>query len=191
MVANSLDGVDLAAFCGALPPGAPLDGYGRLIHLVQSRGIPVIVDARGDYLHHALLAKPHIVKVNAEEAGEVTGLTIESPEDAAGAAQKIRDLGVAQVIITLGKKGAVAAGEGISSSTGTIFAPAPQVESICAVGSGDAFLGGLAYALQRGESFEAALKLGVACGSANTLCIGQGIFEISLAKELAGEIQII
>ena len=42
------------------------------------------------------------------------------------------------------------------------------------VGSGDCLLGGMAAALARGQAMEAALRLGVACGAANTLVAETG-----------------
>ncbi|HUT20534.1 MAG TPA: PfkB family carbohydrate kinase, partial [Anaerolineae bacterium] len=43
-----------------------------------------------------------------------------------------------------------------------------------AVGSGDALAGGLLVGLVRGMPFAEVLRLGVACGAANTLLAGAG-----------------
>jgi fructose-1-phosphate kinase PfkB-like protein len=49
-----------------------------------------------------------------------------------------------------------------------------DVPVVDAVGSGDALAGGLVLALARGDAFPEVLRLGVACGAANTLVAGAG-----------------
>ena len=43
------------------------------------------------------------------------------------------------------------------------------------VGSGDTLMAGVATALLRGQPLPEALRLGVACGSANALVLGAGV----------------
>ncbi len=52
---------------GSLPPGLPPDAYAVLARLAGD--VPTIVDAEGDALVHALAARPHVVKPNADELG--------------------------------------------------------------------------------------------------------------------------
>ena len=71
--------------------------------------------------------------------------------------------------MTLGLEGAVVvtAGEGRASSR-------PTSAGAYAVGSGDAFLGGLAVAHARGESVTDAARLGLAAAIANAQLPGAG-----------------
>ena len=55
-----------------------------------------------------------------------------------------------------------------------VGAPA-EIAAISAVGSGDAMLAGVAAALAERSGLAEALRLGVACGAANTLAVGAGI----------------
>lgn len=69
--------------------------------------------------------------------------------------------GARLVALTLGADGALLLAEGQA-----IAVPAPRVRVVDTTGAGDAFLGGLLAALQSGLDFEAAAKLGNACGGA-------------------------
>jgi ribokinase len=71
------------------------------------------------------------------------------------------------LVVTLGDRGAttVVAGEAITC-------PAPEVEAIDTTGAGDAFVGGLAYALARGETIVSAVTFANWCGAQSTTSYG-------------------
>jgi ribokinase len=80
-----------------------------------------------------------------------------------------RKHGIKNVVVTMGKEGAV-----ISRlfSPGPIEVPAFPVESVDATGAGDAFNGGLAVALARGDGLEAAVRYANAVGALATTRFG-------------------
>jgi fructose-1-phosphate kinase PfkB-like protein len=90
-VAGQLDrgGIGSIAMSGSLPPGAPVDGYGRLVRLAADRSVAAVVDGHGASLEAAIAAGPAIVKVNAAEAGGVVGATIATADEALEAAHGI------------------------------------------------------------------------------------------------------
>jgi tagatose 6-phosphate kinase len=83
---------------------------------------------------------------------------------AARAARRLREAGAEHAMITLGGRGALLDFAGVRYK----FA-APRVRAVNSVGSGDAALAGLAAALRRGLTPEAAGALAVAAGAANSL----------------------
>jgi len=172
-------------FSGSLLPGAPVDGFARLVEIAHRQSVPAIVDIHGQPLREALKAHPQLVKVNATEASEATGVHIDAPEAAVQAAQAFRQLGASQVVITLGEKGAVAF-DGFAAWYGKL----PPVQAIALVGSGDAFLAGFVTAIRHGALFQEALALAVAIGAANTLEVGQGIFDLKRVDQLKTQVQI-
>jgi 1-phosphofructokinase family hexose kinase len=178
-------GASWATFSGSLPPGAPNDGMARLIKIMQVSGIPCIVDARDEYLRDALRMAPEIVKVNAEEAAVAAGQGVESLDSALQAAQSLRRLGAQTVIITLGKLGAIAA-----SLDGSWIGESPAIQALAPVGSGDAFSGGLALALGRGDALPEAFRLAIAAGAANTLTVGPAMIDARTVAELARQVKI-
>src|SRR5262249_23337766 len=121
---------------GSLPPGAPADGYERL----GASAVNVAMDT------HALApAPPALVKVNAAEAGMLTGPAAASVGEALRAAYALRQ-GIGgeghAAAVTCGRDGAVLVAPDGSGWHGSLAAAGRFP-----VGSGDAFLAGLVTAL--------------------------------------------
>jgi tagatose 6-phosphate kinase len=176
LVADELGKGDVAALAlsGSLPPGAPSDGFGRLAGLARktaagSRAIAVLADTYGSALAAVLAERPAVVKINADEASEATGIKVADARSAELAGAKLRDGGAGSVVITLGPAGAV-----IVTATGSHRLTPPGVRGAYPVGSGDAFLGGLAVGLVGGDDIVAAARFGLAAGAANALIPGAG-----------------
>ncbi len=184
-VVEKMEGAQAVIISGSLPPGAPVDGYARLVHYAGQKNAPVYLDARGEALNAALLEKPEVLKINAEEASEITGYSIETLEDAAGAAQCLHEKGIGAVVITVGARGSVAV-----SVDGVWEALPPAVKTISAVGSGDAFLGGLVFALLKSADFSRAICLGTAAGAANAATFGAGNIDAGFVFSLAEQVQV-
>ena len=162
--------VQMVTLSGSLPPGVPADFYAALIRQSREAGVPVVLDSSGEPLRSGVEeGRPDVLKCNQAELSGLVGQPLESLEDVR---RVILDLVArldARVVIPLGGAGAIAAqGQRIW------LAQAPRIEAVSAVGSGDAFLAGLACGLLEGKPFENALRLAVAAGSANALQIGAG-----------------
>lgn len=160
---------DLAVLSGSAPPGFDEGAYGDLVSRLRAAEVRCLVDASGGLLRGALEARPFLIKPNREEAEALTGETIEGPAAAARVARSLGARGVGMVIVSLGAAGAVAASEGRA-----VFASVSVAQSAHPVGSGDCLLGGVAVGLARGAGMEDVLRLGVACGAANTLSAETG-----------------
>jgi fructose-1-phosphate kinase PfkB-like protein len=141
------------------------------------------VDSYGASLRLSLAEQPFLVKINAAEAGELLGKTLSTAAEAAAAGASIRQMGAGLAVITLGKDGAVAVAPG-----GAWRVALPPVRALSAVGSGDSFLAGLAVSLQAGGELPEALRLAAGAGAANTLEPGAGVFDPSVARELAARV---
>ncbi|NJM09153.1 1-phosphofructokinase family hexose kinase [Candidatus Gracilibacteria bacterium] len=176
----------LVALCGSLPQGVAPERYGELVQLVQSQGFLAIVDTSGAALHAAFAARPWAIKVNARELGELLGRDITTVETAAAALEELRASGVAIAAVTLGAQGALALDD-----TGCWWASPPPIELVSSIGSGDSLLAGLCSGLLRGQSLPEALRLGVACGSADALTIGGGLIEMATVERLAAATQVV
>jgi 1-phosphofructokinase family hexose kinase len=157
------------ASSGSLPLGVDVDQFIALLADLAAGGL-VFLDTSGPALAAALDLPLALLKVNAHELGDALGASITTPDQARAAAALVHLRGPRAVIVTLGKDGAVAVGDG-----GAWWARAPEVALISPVGSGDALLAGVAAALLSEQHLADALALGVACGAANTLTIGAGV----------------
>ncbi|MDQ2996906.1 MAG: hexose kinase [Chloroflexota bacterium] len=161
--------VSAIAVSGSLPPGIATSQLTALLRELSSHST-VYLDTSGAALAEALDLPLALVKVNAEELGEALGSQITTPAEARAAAVHVQARGPAAVIVTLGSAGAVAVDKGSAW-----LARSPAIAAISAVGSGDAMLAGVAVALAAQRGLAEALRLGVACGAANTLAVGAGI----------------
>ena len=161
----------VVVLAGSLPPGAPVDAYGRLGAIASGLGARTVVDVAGPPLMAALDARPWLVKVNAAEVETVTGTSARTRKRAVEAAQALIDRGADSAIVTRGIHGAA-----LVTRDGTwVLGGLPAARrGPYSVGSGDAFLGGLLVGLARGLSAGDALRLGGAAGAANARKQGQG-----------------
>jgi 1-phosphofructokinase family hexose kinase len=173
IVETELEAGDVAAvsLSGSLPPGAPPDGYGRIARIAAARPrpVPVFGDTFGPALAAVLIEGPTVVKLNADEAGPSSAMTVSDASSAAAAGDVLRELGASWVVVTLGSDGAVVVGPGDH-----LHLVPPDLRGAYPVGSGDAFLGGLAVAYARGEPVVEAARLGLAAGIANAQIAGAG-----------------
>jgi 1-phosphofructokinase family hexose kinase len=172
---------DWVVFAGSLPPGMPTDAYGRLIRTCVHRGAHTLLDANGPALLSAVDASPTVLKPNLFELwqidrdrAEVTaerGLDALPTDEVLVAARRAQERGIAMVVVSLGERGVLGLDRDGRAWRAQVVLDRPVVD---AVGSGDALGGGLVVALARGNAFAEALRLGVACGAANTLIAGAG-----------------
>jgi 1-phosphofructokinase family hexose kinase len=190
IVEGELDQSDVAAIAlsGSLPPGAPPDGYARIARIAAARPVPVAVlaDTYGPALRSVLAEGPELVKLNADEAGEMRGILVADPAAALDAARVIRAAGARTVVVTLGTAGAV-----IASADGEARLVPPDLRGPYSVGSGDAVLGGLAVGWQRGRPFVDAARLGLAAGIANAQVPGAGRLDRATADGLVERIEVV
>ncbi|WP_195984492.1 1-phosphofructokinase [Clostridium sp. D33t1_170424_F3] len=168
-----LQKTQLAVFSGSLPCGCPEDFYAWLIQCAHNRGVRTILDASGKALARGIEANPYLIKPNLDELEALTGTPIHSKKDAAREAVKLHESGVACVVISLGKEGALlACEEGVFEGT------PPDVPVKNTVGCGDSMVAAFAVAIARNYSAEAALHLALSVSSANAMCEKTGFFHL-------------
>ena len=170
---------------GSLPPGVPDAIYGDIIRIIEAGSAHSILDSSGMALELGCRAGAHLVKPNGYEAEMLTGIAIHTPLDAAQAAAKIRQMGVANVVISLGKEGAV-----LSNSQESWLARSPRIEESNPIGAGDSLVGGVVWALNSGHNLKEALCWGVACGAASASQVGTKVGSRSPVENLYNLIEI-
>ncbi len=155
----------LLCLCGSLPPGMGADSYARMLAAVK--GVRTIVDTSGEALLCALSEKPWLTKPNRDELAALVGRELPTLADVIEAAEWLRDKGAQNVLVSLGKDGALLLAEGKR-----MYQSAPRIEAVGTVGAGDSLVAGFAAGWQRHADMAQALRLGVACGSATACCEG-------------------
>ncbi len=164
---------DTVMLSGSLAPGLPDDEYARLIRKLKPVGAWVGVDT-SDAPLKALAdnfadAAPDFLKPNAEELGQLTGRDGVALEKAAKegdlsavreAALALHELGVGDVLVTLGGAGAV-----LANAEGVWYAPSPDVPVVSTVGAGDSATAGYLIARAAGKPAPERLAYAVAYGA--------------------------
>ena len=106
---------------------------------------------------------------NETEAEFYTGIKITNKKEAKEASIELLNLGLKKVIITLGDKGLF-----YSDGKEEIHLKATSVKAIDTTGAGDAFNGGLAFALSKNKSIKYALNLANQIAGLSTTKLGAG-----------------
>jgi tagatose 6-phosphate kinase len=188
IVGELLPAVRWMTISGSLPPGAPEDGYARLVRAARVAGVSAALDTRDEPLAVGVAAGPEVVKVNAEEAGALLGFPVDTLGDAVRAATEIRrrlEGDGRAAIVTRGAEGAV-----VVTPDGETLQARLYERGRYPVGSGDAFLGGLVTGLERGEGWRSALALALGAAAANAMMPGAGRLDPARAAELAGRAEV-
>jgi 1-phosphofructokinase family hexose kinase len=167
---------------GSLPPGARPGLYGELVRIVEGAGARALLDTSGPPLAAGCAAAPFLVKPNAAEARELTGLAAAAPEELAAA---IRRLGPAHALVTLGEAGAL-----LTDGARTWRAAPPAIAERNPIGAGDALLAGLVLGLSRGLALAEALRWGVAAGAAAASLPGTAVGDRALVERLAAGVDL-
>ena len=107
------------------------------------------------------------VTPNETEAEQFTGIRVESIDDCRRAAEKFFEMGVKNVIITLGVRGVY-----FSDGKRELTVPSIKVKAVETTGAGDAFNGGLATALAEGRPIEEALKFATCTAAISVTRLG-------------------
>lgn len=119
----------------------------------QSETLVALNPAPATKLSDELLSLVDIITPNETEAECLTGITINSEQDAERASLILHDKGVNTVIITLGKRGAWVSVEG----KGQLIAGF-KVQAIDTIAAGDTFNGALITSLLEGSSLSVAVR---------------------------------
>ena len=106
---------------------------------------------------------------NETEAEFYTGIKITNEKEAKQAADKLINIGIKKIIITLGEKGLF-----YSDGKEEIYLQATPVKAIDTTGAGDAFNGGLAFGLSKEKPIKECLELANKVAGISTTKLGAG-----------------
>jgi fructose-1-phosphate kinase PfkB-like protein len=104
---------------------------------------------------------------------------VETPSEVAAAAVKIRRMGAQNVVISMGKAGAL-----LHTAEGIWLTHTPAIQEKNPTGAGDAMVGGLVWALTRKIPLKESLGWGAASGAATASLPGTEVGTRPLIEEL-------
>ncbi len=175
---------DWWVLAGSLPPGVADDFYARIVSVLNQHKAHAILDTSGASLKSGCAEKPLLVKPNAEEAHVLTGLPMDTPSEIAAAAAEIRRLGAQNVVVSMGKAGAL-----LHTSEGTWLTHSPKIQEKNPIGAGDSMVGGLVWALTQRIPLKEALGWGIASGAASASLPGTEVGSRPLIEKLFSQVR--
>lgn len=138
----------------------PIETVQFVVQYASAKGVKVILNpAPSTQLSAELLAHIDIITPNKTEASMLSGLEVTDLHTAKSAARLIYEMGVKQVVITMGSLGAV-----VYSNEQFHLVPAEEVETVDSTAAGDVFNGALAVSLSEGKELVDAVRF--ACEAA-------------------------
>ena len=153
---------------GSLPPGVPVDIFGRLAIIAKQKKAKLIVDTSGEALQHAVKEGLFLIKPNLGELSNLYGKEKMASEDVLNAARSIIAGGGCEVmVVSMGADGAM-----LITLDKQLLVKPPNVNIHSTVGAGDSMVGAMVLALSNDWSLEDVLYYGVAAGTAATLNSG-------------------
>ena len=103
---GKLSAEDTLVLSGSIPKGVSDNIYSDII-AAAPKGVTIILDTSGKSLASALSLQPFLIKPNIDELGDIFGKEITSHEDVVYYAKKLKEMGAKNVLVSLGKDGAV------------------------------------------------------------------------------------
>lgn len=154
-------------FAGRLPAG--IDSFFVIPFLceIKNKGARLVIDSSSFGVSDIAKIKPWLIKPNEEELFALTKTDISSFDNAFYAADKLKSVGVENVMASLGGRGALL----ISDST-RCRVSVPTLSVLSTIGAGDSSIAGFCAAFAEGKSPEDCLVNAAAYGSA--ACLTEG-----------------
>lgn len=171
---------------GSVPAGADTSVYAELVSILKASGSAVIVDAEGEIFEKALEKGPDIVKPNVFEVAKYFKYDHEPDEkELLYMGQSLIDKGVRLAAISEGGKGAM-----FFTKDKICRCPSLNVKVNSTVGAGDGMVAALAYAYDKGMSFEESIRLSMAVSAGAVTTIGTKPPAKELVYELINQVEI-
>ena len=165
---DALNENDILILAGSIPRSLPQDTYERLLARLQGKGVRAVVDATRDLLVNVLQYRPFLIKPNNHELGEIVGRELKTDAEIIAAARALQEKGACNVLVSMAGDGAILVDE-----TGKVYRiGCPRGKVVNSVGAGDSMVAGFVAGWMQTGSYDMALRLGTACGSATAFSLG-------------------
>ncbi|HEL0380234.1 tagatose-6-phosphate kinase [Streptococcus equi] len=179
---------DVLTFSGSLPKGLAAHYYQDLITMARAYGSKVVLDCSGAPLKAVLAGKdkPTVIKPNLEELEDLIGqpVTLDEERLISLLSQPLFE-GIEWIIVSLSAQGAFA-----KHHNRFYRVTIPKIEVVNPVGSGDATVAGIAWALAEGDDDETLLKKANVLGMLNAQETRTGHVNMAHFDELFDRIQV-
>ncbi len=162
-----IDADTVLTFTGSAPEGLSTAELVSFLSRVKERGVKLVIDSRSLSKDDVIALKPFLIKPNEDEVAAYADSMVTDLKSAACAAERLRERGIENVMISLGARGAALCGE-----EGSFVASAPSIDALSTIGAGDSSIAGFLAAAREGLTKQDVLRTAVAYGSAACLTAG-------------------
>ena len=159
---------DTLVLAGSIPKCLPEDIYEQILMRLSNKGIRFVVDATKELLLNVLKYHPFLIKPNDIELGEMFSKELKTDKEIIEHAKKLQKKGARNVLVSMAGNGSLL----IDEEGGVTKTGVPKGRVINSVGAGDSMVAGFLAGYLKTESYEEALKLGAAAGSATAYSDG-------------------
>jgi 1-phosphofructokinase len=173
---------DVFIIGGSTPKGLPEDTVKQIVGILKARGKTVICDISGQPLKYAVENKPYLIKPNRQEFCDLIGHT---PEDYVMEAINFYNSTGIEILLTLGKKGAVYSGR-----AGNCRVVNPEIIPKGFTGAGDTFLASYVYMLSEEKTFCEAIQFASAASLSKVELEGTNLPDIEHIKSNFDKISV-
>lgn len=165
---EKLEKDDVLVLSGSIPASISDTIYEEIMERLDGRGIRIVVDATKDLLLNVLQFHPFLIKPNNHELGEMFGVELHTDEEIIHYAKVLQERGAQNVLISMAGDGAI-----LITEDGQVLKRKPPKGTVKnSVGAGDSMVAGFTAGYLKSGSYEEALKLGTAAGSASAFSDG-------------------
>ena len=159
--------------------------YGRVIAAAREKKVKTLIDSDGPPLREGIAARPTVAMPNQQEAERLLNRALVTTTHFLQAVCELRQMGAESVILSLGSRGALAAFD-----DGIYEVSAPQVDTVCPIGSGDALAAAYIWAEARGVPPPEAVRWGVAAGTASARLPGMRFASLEETQETFKQVEV-
>ena len=173
---------DILILSGSIPSCLDEKLYEDIMKRVEHKNIKVVVDATKNLLLNVLKYKPFLIKPNNHELAEMFNVELNTTQDIIFYAEKLKEMGAQNVLISMGKDGALL----VSEDNQVLISSVAKGEVVNSVGAGDSMVAGFISGYLKSQNYEDALRLGAASGGATAFSYDLAIREFidKLVKEI-------
>ena len=175
---DSLKENDILVLAGSIPKTLDSSLYENIMKRLENKNVKIVVDATKDLLMNVLKHKPFLIKPNNHELDELFNVKLNGIDDIITYAKKLKEMGAKNVLVSMGKDGAL-----LINEDGEVFTSnVAKGEVKNSVGAGDSMVAGFIAGYLNSNNYEEALNLGAASGGAtafsNDLATKEDIYKL-------------
>ena len=183
MVKEIAPSCEIAVMSGSLPKGVSPEFYAEVLSVIP-KDVKVIVDTEKANMLSAIGSREiFMAKPNLRELESFAGESVVDIKDMLRASQKYIDLGVKNVLVSLGADGAI-----LTDGSESYFCKSASVAVNSTVGAGDSMVAAACVGLLKGVPMHELLRMSVAAGTASVTTSGTNLFYSDKYKEIYSKI---